>query len=75
MGLDITFKRVQPVFCPHCGEFVTYEPVELVYSSGRVWYDFLEEIEYKNDDKEIEDWYGNNMSLTYGKILLFKKFS
>ena len=46
MGLDITISRAKPIYCPHCGELVTYKTVDTVDSSGRVWYEFLESIGY-----------------------------
>lgn len=67
MSLDITFKEVTPVICPHCGEIVTTRTVAEAESSGRGWYDFLTSIGYytPSDKPQPEhDWYGEDMTLT-----------
>lgn len=67
MGLDITFKEVVPVICPHCGEIVTTHTVDEVESSGRGWYNFLESIGYYTPPDGSQpklDWYGKDMTLT-----------
>lgn len=67
MSLDITFKEVMPVICPHCGEVVTTRTVDEEESSGRGWYEFLESIGYYTppDKPQPEhDWYGKDMTLT-----------
>ena len=46
MGLDITISRAKPIYCPHCGELVTYRAVDTVYGGGRWWYEYLESIGY-----------------------------
>ena len=46
MGLDIRISRAEPIYCPHCGELVTYKPIEAIDSGGRQWYEFLESIGY-----------------------------
>ncbi len=66
MGLDITVMERKAVRCPHCGEVVTTVDVASTYSSGRLWYDFLERIgyyvPYEKRTKE-NDWYGEDMVL------------
>ena len=59
MGLDITIKVRRPVVCPKCGEVVTHTDVDDEQSGGRIWYEFLDKIGYKNDD-----WYARDMELT-----------
>lgn len=46
MGLDIRISRAEPIYCPHCGELVTYRAVDTVDDSGSSWYEFLESIGY-----------------------------
>lgn len=69
MSLDITFKRMRDVRCPHCGEIVKQELVDSVDSGGKVWYDMLEKLGYytpteKRDKDYVDVWYGENMELT-----------
>ena len=66
MGLDITISRAKPVYCPHCGELITYKSVEDADSNGRVWYEFLESIGYYNSDDS--DMYGQDMVLDDEKL-------
>ena len=46
MGLDIRISRAEPIYCPHCGELVTYRAVDTVDGGGRWWYEYLESIGY-----------------------------
>lgn len=46
MGLDIRISRAKPIYCPHCGELVTYKAVDTVDGDGSSWYEFLESIGY-----------------------------
>ena len=46
MGLDIRISRAEPIYCPHCGELVTYRAVDTVDGGGSSWYEFLESIGY-----------------------------
>lgn len=67
MGLDITIKSTSPVLCPHCGEVVQHGVVAEEDSSGRVWYDLLEEFGYYvpyDQRTEENDWYAKDMTLT-----------
>lgn len=41
MGLDIRISRAEPIYCPHCGELVTYRAVDTVDGGGSWWYEFL----------------------------------
>ena len=59
MGLDIRVAVRKPVICPKCGEVVAHTDVDDECSSGRVWYEILDKIGYKNDD-----WYAKDMELT-----------
>lgn len=59
MGLDIAIKVKRPVICPKCGEIVAHTNVDDEDSGGRVWYEILDKIGYKNDD-----WYAKDMELT-----------
>ena len=46
MGLDIRISRAKPIYCPHCGELVTYRAVDTVDGGGSWWYEYLESIGY-----------------------------
>ncbi len=46
MGLDIRISRAEPIYCPHCGELVTYRDVDTINCGGKWWYEFLESIGY-----------------------------
>lgn len=64
MSLDITIKERKEFRCPDCGRLVTKQDIDETYSSGRVWYDFLESVGYYSEDGEQNDWYGEDMVLT-----------
>ncbi len=67
MSLDIRFKELRPVVCPHCGEFIKHEVVSCVPGGGREWYPILESIGYYvpyEKRTEENDWYGKDMILT-----------
>lgn len=71
MGLDLTFKEVRPLRCPHCGLEVKTEIKDCVYTEGRGWYPLLESLGYyvpfeKRTDET--DWYGKDMILTYEQV-------
>lgn len=59
MGLDITVMERKYVRCPHCGEVVNTVDVASTDSSGRAWYEFLENIGYcvpYGKRTEEKDW-------------------
>lgn len=67
MGVDIAIKERDEFRCPDCGRLVIEQDICEEWSSGRVWYDFLESIGYyvpyeKRTDEN--DWCGNDMVLT-----------
>ena len=67
MSLDITIKERKEFRCPDCGRLVTTRDIYAEWSSGRVWYDFLQGVGYYVEDDnptEEEDWYGKDMELT-----------
>ena len=67
MGLDITIKERKEFRCPDCGRLVTTQDIGEEWSSGRVWYDFLESVWYYvpyEKRTEENDWYGKDMELT-----------
>ena len=67
MSLDITIKERKEFRCPDCGRLVTTQDIGAEWSSGRVWYDFLEPIGYYvpyEKRTEENDWYGKDMVLT-----------
>ena len=67
MSLDITIKERQEFRCPDCGRLVTTQDIDAEWSSGQVWYDFLEPIGYYvpyEKRTEENDWYGKDMVLT-----------
>ena len=67
MSLDITIKERREFRCPECGRLVTTQDIDAEDSGGRVWYNFLEQIEYYvpcGKRTEDNDWYGKDMVLT-----------
>ena len=67
MSLDITIKERKEFRCPDCGRLVTTQDIDAEDSGGRVWYNFLEQIEYYipcGKRTEENDWYGEDMVLT-----------
>ena len=67
MSLDITIRERKEFRCPDCGRMVTTQDIDAEWSSGQVWYDFLESIGYyaQGDNQTEEyDWYGEDMVLT-----------
>ena len=70
MSLDITIREQQEFRCPECGRLVTTQDIGAECSGGRVWYNFLEQIEYYvpcGKRTEENDWYGKDMVLTEGQ--------
>ena len=67
MGLDIRISRAKPIYCPHCGELVTYRAVDTVDGGGSWWYAYLESIGYYKPYVEGQPYsqpmYGKDMAL------------
>ena len=67
MGLDIRISRAKPIYCPHCGELVTYRAVDTVDGGGSWWYAYLESIGYYNPYVKGQPYsqpmYGKDMAL------------
>lgn len=67
MGLDIRISCAKPIYCPHCGELVTYRAVDTVDGGGSSWYEFLESIGYYKPYVEGQSYsqpmYGKDMML------------
>lgn len=78
MGLDIRFKTQSPIICQHCGKIVDYETLDKVNSSGRVWYDFLEDINYyvpnEKQTSETPGKYSEDMMLSIDQINTLREF-
>ena len=74
MGLDITISRAEPIYCPHCGELVTYKPMESIDSCGRRWYEFLEYVKYYKPYLIEQDMYGEDMTLSKEQVNELIKF-
>ena len=78
MGLDITISRAEPIYCPHCGELVTYRAVDTVYGGGRWWYEFLESIgyykPYVKGQSYSQPMYGKDMALNDEQVDWLIKF-
>lgn len=78
MGLDITISRAKQIYCPHCGELVTYRAVDTVNGGGSWWYEFLESIGYYKPyikgQPYVQDMYGKDMALTDEQIGELFKF-
>ena len=67
MGLDITISRAEPIYCPHCGELVTYRDVDTINCGGRWWYEYLESTgyykPYVKGQPYSQPMYGKDMAL------------
>ncbi len=67
MGLDITISRSEPIYCPHCGELVTYRAVDTINCGGSWWYEYLESIgyykPYVKGQPYSQPMYGKDMAL------------
>ena len=78
MGLDITISRAEPIYCPHCGEFVTYRDVDTINCSGVWWYEYLESIgyykPYVKGQPYSQPMYGKDMVLNDEQIDELIKF-
>ena len=78
MGLDITISRAEPIYCPHCGELVTYRDVDTINCSGVWWYEYLESIgyykPYVKGQPYSQPMYGKDMVLNDEQIDELIKF-
>ena len=78
MGLDITISRAEPIYCPHCGELVTYRAVDTVDGGGSWWYEFLESINYYKPYVKGQPYsqpmYGKDMALNDEQVDELIKF-
>ena len=67
MGLDIRISRAKPIYCPHCGELVTYRDVDIADGGGSSCYEFLESIgyykPYVKGQPYSQPMYGKDMAL------------
>ena len=78
MGLDIRISRAKPIYCPHCGELVTYRAVDTVDGGGSSWYEYLESIgyykPYVKGQPYSQPMYGKDMVLSNEQINKLEKF-
>ena len=78
MGLDIRIIRAKPIYCPHCGELVTYRDVNTVDGGGSWWYAYLESIGYYKPYVEGQSYsqpmYGKDMALNDEQVDKLIKF-
>lgn len=78
MGLDIRISRAKPIYCPHCGELVTYRAVDTVDDDGSSWYEFLESIgyykPYVKGQSYSQPMYSKDLELNNGQISKLFKF-
>lgn len=78
MGLDIRISRAKPIYCPHCGELVTYRAVDTVDGGGSSWYKFLESIDYHKPYVKGQPYsqpmYGKDMVLNDEQVVELSKF-
>ena len=78
MGLDITISRAKPIYCPHCGELVTYRAVDTVDGCGSSWYEYLESIgyykPYVKGRPSSQPMYGKDMALNDKQVGELFKF-
>lgn len=78
MGLDISFKIVRRVTCPHCNHVVASKTVDVEASGGRGWYPLLEHFGYyvpPEKRTEENDWYGKPMELTIEQAKLVVRYA
>lgn len=72
MGLDIRISRAKPIYCPHCGELVTYRAVDTVDGGGSSWYKFLESIgyykPYVKGQPYSQSMYGKDLELSNEQV-------
>ena len=69
MSLNITFKQKKRIVCPKCGEIAGHHEVNSVDTGGRLWYPFLESIDYYVPNTEKDEWHGKDMTLTKEQAL------
>lgn len=78
MGLDIRISHAKPVYCPHCGELVTYRAVNTVDGGGSSWYEFLESIGYYKPYVKGQPYsrsmYGKDLELSNEQVSKLFKF-
>ena len=78
MGLDITISRAEPIYCPHCGELVTYRAVDTVDGGGSSRYEYLESIgyykPYVKGQPYSQPMYSKDMALNEGQVDELIKF-
>ena len=78
MGLDIRISRAEPIYCPHCGELVTYRAVDTVDGGGSSWYEYLESIgyyrPYVKGQPYSQPMCGKDMELSNEQINKLEKF-
>ena len=78
MGLDITISRAEPIYCPHCGELVTYRDVYTINCGGVWWYEYLESIGYYKPyikgQPYSQPMYGKDMALNEEQVDELIKF-
>ena len=78
MGLDIRISRAKPIYCPHCGELVTYQAVDTVDGDGSSWYEFLESIGYYKPYVKGQPYsrsmYGKDLELSNEQVGELLKF-
>lgn len=78
MGLDIRISRAEPIYCPHCGELITYRVVDTVDGCGSWWYEFLESIgyykSYVKGQPYSQPMYGKDLGLSDEQVDELFKF-
>lgn len=78
MGLDIRISHAKPIYCPHCGELVTYRAIDTVDGGGSWWYDFLESIgyykPYVKGQPYSQPMYGKDLELSNEQVSKLFKF-
>ena len=78
MGLDIRISRAEPIYCPHCGELVTYRAVDTVDGCGSRCYEFLESIgyykPYVKGQPYSQPMYGKDLELSNEQVSKLFKF-
>lgn len=78
MGLDIRISCEKPIYCPHCGELVTYRVVDTVDGCDSSWCEFLESIGYYKPYVEGQPYsqpmYGKDLVLNDEQVVELSKF-
>ena len=77
MSLDLSFRALEPITCPKCGDPVTVIEVDNVCSGGRGWYPILTKLGYYvpyDQRTEANNWYGKDMTLSDEQVTEVRRY-